>query len=220
MTFVVAAVWASNILSLVSWRVRIHALLPLWILSTFGLVHVGNMVAMLRERPGVRSDEAVPRILWTIPVITVACLLAYAPVLRDDEKELFLKRSEHASRAAATFVHHSQLMKELAMLDREDPGIRIARAKMLVRSCRHTEAFAELTSLARQGHGNVWANRKYLEYLLWLGDYRTAHDFLEHCRSSFPDLFPAVSRRHHPILQGVLDTFVLLPSRQEAAEPD
>jgi hypothetical protein len=166
-------VLAANVLGFVMSRFRLPAVIPLAMLAASGLVSLAELVRAGRE-PRSRLTTAL-----TVAVALLAGWVTFRPALAHTTHLAFLRRAEddrHLSVAA------EQAETRLTTLVDER-----TRVRLLEQVGRRTEAFAALQRLAEQHVADLWVNRAYVRYLLWLARYDEAARHLERvCREAGP----------------------------------
>lgn len=145
---VLAGLFAS-LLAFVSWRFRLHAVVPLALLAAAGL---RALVALAHDERRLAG------------VVTVAgALLAFFPIVPETERRALHEKlafNEKLADQASTRTPSATNPRALAAL------------------AKHTEAFRVLEGLVPAGVGEEWKNVSYVRYLCWLGEEATAREFL------------------------------------------
>ncbi|MGO9836392.1 MAG: hypothetical protein ACLP1X_19500 [Polyangiaceae bacterium] len=191
----VAAVFVVNMLGLVTARYRLHAVVPMLLLSGSGMVLV---VERLRSR--------VLRRAWVpLAVALAAAAVAYGPLpaeVRTTPTPLELMDGQS--------LHTEAKLVELASLDGTDEEASLHRIRLLIALRRDSEAFAMLTPLVGGPHPvDLWAARTWLDYLLLLGEYDQAGAFIDRMNRRDPNLGARLLYGRQAPLQWVLDVLVL-----------
>jgi hypothetical protein len=186
-------------------RYRLHAVVPLLVLSADG-------VLLLIERARAHGGTVGLWRRWAGPaaVALTMGMLAFLPIdpATAGGLESNAAESERSAEQAALRI------AELDALRGDSPDTEVERALRLALLHRDSEAYAKLEALSRQNElRRPEAVRLWITYLLWLGDYDGLDAMLQGLRASAPALFESVSR-HHPVLeQAVLDRLVLPGAR-------
>jgi hypothetical protein len=191
----IGAVFVVNLLGQVTSRYRLHAVVPLLLLSGYGML----LVVERSRSPTLR--RTLTSLIAAVPVI----FLAYGPLPADIKTTATpLETLDLQSlRAEAKLT-------ELATIRDDDEDASLRRASILVALRRDSEAFATLSTIV-DGHGAVdlWAARAWLEYLLLLGDYDRAGSFVDRTTRLNPSLGARLLYGRDAALQWVLDVLVL-----------
>jgi len=166
-----------NILGFISWRYRLHNVVPLIIFAAYGIQHLYNYLGYLVKSETTLGSRLLRFSLATILPLVVCGLLAYQPVM-EKHKKGFLNR---ASKNDKLSHRAEKLIKQLTDLESISPlnrGQKIKKALTLNKLHRHTESFRILEGIHAQQRYYPQATEKYLVYLLWLGKYDQATKML------------------------------------------
>jgi 4-amino-4-deoxy-L-arabinose transferase-like glycosyltransferase len=198
------AVLVACCLTIVTWRFRAPAIVPLAALAAEGLVTIGEV---LRRR--CRRDLA-----WLVPA-AIGAVAAFSP----PPSATHPKMMTYARENAGTIARVEEAQARLSALETRPAQTRderLARARLLDGAGRYSEAFAELRTVARMEPPDGWALSELLRYLLWTGDYEEAARFLDGLRARHPRIYSTLTTEQRPHLRYVLEHFVL-PATADAA---
>jgi hypothetical protein len=194
LTGMIVAVLIPNLLGFVTWRYRIHATVPLVLLSAPGLIFI---VRVIRDLFSHRSgDRRTLTTLGALCLMTgVVAFLSFRPVLLNARKlmNLTAQRNLQTSMMAEKFnveVRDLENMRPLSSIQ----GVRMST--LLHCLGRYTDAFRELQAIIIAEPQEIAASRQYIVYLMWHGNYDGVVEFLAR-----------LSREDPPTLRRILRSF-------------
>jgi len=190
----VASVFVVNMGGQVTSRYRLHAVVPLFLLSGQGMLLIADRW---------RSREL--RSAWA-PLATaiVAGVLAYGPL-----PAAIRKKPIPLDSLDAPSLRAEASLAELAAIPGGPEGS-LRRAKVLMALRRDSEAMIELRPFVDgSGRVDLWAARTWLDYLLLLGWYDEAASFVARMTRLDVDLGSRLLYGFDPLSQWVLDVLVL-----------
>jgi hypothetical protein len=191
------ALAATNILTLVTWRFRLPAVIPLALLSGLGMAFATEEMRHLLRQPSLASAWWRAARFVILPML----LLSYAthrPILtrvRDDSfADSFARRMKDADGG-----RRAALADTLALAALE-PGPSLRRIELLIKLQRHTQAMAQLRVLMNSDEHRqrrlsdepadilnaIEFDGSYVMYLIWQGDTATARQFFRDIASAAP----------------------------------
>jgi len=177
----------SNILSFISWRYRLHNVVPLIFFSAYGIQYMQHKLRRLARSESSFGSRLLKFSLSVLLPLLVCGLLAYQPAMEKSRKGFFIRASQNdkLSRKA------EKLIQQLAVIERTSPlrmDHKIKKALILSRLHRHTESFRILQKIHAEQRYYPQATDKYLVYLLWLGKYDQATQLLSNVIKENPTL--------------------------------
>lgn len=190
---ILAVMLASNVLIFVTWRYRLHNVVPLMLLGAFGLQYLrAHTSGLLRSEKPIGSK--LLRYCYSVLLPLAICSwVAYRPVL-DDYRQGFFKRAAYNDKLSQSA---EKLLSRLADLERSGPQgskITVEKALVLNRLHRHTNSYRLLKTVHDEGFYHPFVTSKYLVYLLWLGKYDEAVKLLRDVKSKRADFLPQIAR--------------------------
>jgi hypothetical protein len=183
----VSSVLLMNLMSFVTFRYRYPAIIPLALLSAFGLAYLGQQARQIVSlRKGWLSS-----IMLLLIIIT--CTLgvgwyAYRPVLAMAQRSM----TETAERNLLLSKSGEKAYSSLAKLDGLDvltPEQEDKRGMLLHTLGRYTESYHQLELLALHKPDRIAATRQYLVYLMWAGKYDGLVTYLDHLAETNPKIW-------------------------------
>jgi len=192
---VVGAVFVVNMAAQVTSRYRLHAVVPLLLLSGHGMLLIVE-----------RWRSQVLRRAWApLAAAIVLGVLAYSPL----PEEVRVSPVPLAVIDTPSLRAEKQL-GELAGIHETDTEASLHRARLLIDLRRDSEAMAELRRVVDgQGPVDLWAARTFLDYLLLLGRYDDAGSFVDRMTRLDHDLGSRLLYGRDALMQWVLDVLVL-----------
>jgi hypothetical protein len=159
---VLLAVLATNLLTFVTWRSRVPAVLPLIPLAGVGVVELVAAVARLRAGlAAVRLRAALVPALAT----TAAIWVAYRPVATEAQAR-WQRAASANDRASASAELRLRRLGTLEARSERSRGQELERAHLLASLQRHDEAYRLLRDL--DAHDDVWGREQLDRYQRWL----------------------------------------------------
>ena len=185
------AMLAGVILSFVSWRYRLHNVVPLIVLAGLGLDCAAAKLQHI-VKPAIGFRQRLKHCGLPVLLLAVCAWLAYRPVLVDLQ-ELFFKRAAYNDRLSQNAESLADKLKILAGTASQDPRLVAEKALILARLHRHTEAFELLQYTHDKRHYLFpYATYQYLIYLLWLGEYERAIVLLNEIEDKKSEFLPTI----------------------------
>lgn len=168
----------ANILGFVTWRYRLHNVVPLILLAAYGLQHLKDQSSKLKMLQKPLVHRLFKFCLVVILPLLVCGLVAYQPVLEKNRQGFFNKASQndHLSQRAEKLIKQLKSFEEPSILA---PDHKIHKAMILSRLHRHSESFRLLKEIHAEHNYQLNATYKYLVYLLWLGEYDHARQLMQ-----------------------------------------
>jgi len=170
------AVLIMNLMSFVTYRYRVHATLAMALLAGPGMM---LMVQSVRDvfRPGPGQRRSVSFLLIMLAATAAVAYGAFRPVIVNMQKAMY----ETSQRNMAHSIRSEKYIQRVAELDhlpKLTTEQREERAMLLNILGRYTDSFHELRSLVIEHPDSIAADRQYLVYLMWAGDYDGTANFL------------------------------------------
>ena len=205
----IGAVLAANLLSFVSWRFRLPAVVPLSLLA-------GSGVALLAQLMS-RRDEAAPRgrtflklAAASIAAAAAAGALALYPGTTVSTRDRLERAASHNAQESVKAERALRVLTGSLAEDRIAlPSNWIQRARMLSKAHRHSEAYALVRKLALAESSSAWVNQRYLAYLLSRGDLTAAVTFLDQLSDRDAVLYASVIDHPDRVVRRHLDEFLI-----------
>lgn len=186
-----AVMLASNVLSFVTWRYRLHNVVPLMLLAAFGLSYLQAHSSKL-FRPEKPLGFKLLKYCYSVLLPLAICgWIAYRPVL-EDYRQGFFKRAAYNDKLSRSA---EKLLSRLADLERsgsQGPDITAQKALILNRLHRHTQSYRLLKRVHEEGFYHPFVTSRYLVYLLWLGKYDEAVQLLRDVKSKRAAFLPHI----------------------------
>jgi len=188
-----AAMLASNVLIFVTWRYRLHNVVPLMLIAAFGLQYLhGNTYQLFRsEKPlGFKLLKYCYSVLLPL---AICAWVAYRPVLEDYRQGFFncAAYNDRLSRSAEKLISR---LADLEQSGSQGPRIIAEKALILNGLHRHTNSYRLLRAVHDMGFLHPLVTSRYLVYLLWLGSYDEAVHLMRDVRSKRPSFLPHMVR--------------------------
>lgn len=188
-----AVMLASNVLSFVTWRYRLHNVVPLMLLASLGLQYLQAQTSEFLKSDKPFNSKLLRYCYSVLLPLAICGWIAYRPVLEDYRQGFFKRAADNdkLSRSA------EKLLSRLADLERsgsQGPEIIVQKALILNRLHRHTNSYRLLKTVHDEGFSHPFVTSKYLVYLLWLGKYDEAVQLLRDVKSRRAAFLPQIVR--------------------------
>ena len=188
-----AAMLTSNVLSFVTWRYRLHNVVPLMLLTAYGINSFQTQNSELfRLKRSFRSK--LFRYTYSVLIPLAICgWVAYRPVLEDYRKGFFRRATSNdiLSQNAENLLSR---LEKLESSTSQSMRISIQKALLFNKLHRHSKAYRLLRLAHERGLYHPYVTHKYLTYLLWLGKYDEAIKLLRDVKVTKPGLIPKIVR--------------------------
>jgi hypothetical protein len=188
-----AVMLASNVLSFVTWRYRLHNVVPLTLLAAFGLQYLQAHTSELFRSEKPLGFKLLKYCYSVLLPLAICGWIAYRPVL-EDYRQGFFKRASYNDKLSRSA---EKLLSRLADLERSgshNPEIIAQKALILNRLHCHTNSYRLLRTVHDEGFYHPFVTSKYLVYLLWLGNYDEAVQLLRDVKSRRAAFLPQIVR--------------------------
>lgn len=196
----------ANLITFVTWRYRMHALVPLFLLAGSGLsylIDLTNRYIKTRKIPGLlRNDLSY----WLLAVLLgiVSFIPLPEAVVNDMEA-----RSQHND---DIYVQMRSIDNELATLQKNTgTASSMKQALLLQKLQRHTESYSRLASIMEKTTDSPEANALWLNYLAWLGDTEQSRRFIATLLKEKPAILAETWRKLPPLIQSRCQKLDLVP---------
>lgn len=208
------AALTANLLAFVSWRLRLHAVLPLALLAgPGGICAISTLRAWAARAPGAGRRLA----LLAGTGATVGALVFHTPETPEQISDLF-EVAQHNARWAWSGQAVEQKLDSTGRPEDWTIEEAITRARLLVSVQRHTEAFQLLRDLVeRRKVRGYWPHKLYLTYLVWSGDADAAGRLVARIRETNPKLLERLLSQSDRLLREHL-AVVVIPALGESGE--
>jgi hypothetical protein len=167
------AMLISNVLGFVSWRYRLHNVIPLAILSAYGMAFLKiKTIHSYKSEKGLTSK--LLGYCFTVILPLVICgWIAFQPLKKDYHISFYQRASanDNLSKNAEQYI---QRLSELEKSTSQSTVFDASKAILFKKIHRHTKAYRLLTSLNEKKIFFPSITSMYLTYLLWLGEYDKA----------------------------------------------
>lgn len=176
LTGIIVAVLIPNLLGFVTWRYRLHATVPLVLLSAPGLVFIVHEVHDFFSR---RPRNRRKLITFAILCLTTGAVafLSFRPVLVNASKLMTVTGEKNLQQSIMSEKFNAKL--------RDLENMRPLSSRQGVRSStllhcvgRYTDSFRELKAITDRDPDEIGASRQFVVYLMWYGDYDGVVEFL------------------------------------------
>lgn len=201
------AVLTSNLIIFISWRYRLLNLVPLMLLSSFGVLSVQEKTLKLIHCPDPPGKRLIRYLGIVLLPLIAAGLLTYSPVI-GEKGRTFYRQAEVNDKLSRTA---EKLLKQLHRRERQaspHPKAITRKALLLNQLHRHSEAFALFKSICDQSLENPIADHQYLIYLMWLGEYDEAVELVQAIKDHNADLLPRIVSNFKPIEKQAFKEFI------------
>ena len=202
------AVLLANLLTFVSWRYRLHNVVPLMVFAAFGFEAVVAATTQLFESDGRWGRQLLRFGLSVVLPLALCAWLAYHPAL-EGRRELAVRTGESDNKASEQAEEWRRRLDALQPGSAPEQELSIERALLLGQLHRHTESFRLLKAVhATETYLLPQAPFRHLNYLLWLGEYDAAVHLFESVQLHAPDFAPEIYQRLESIERRAFDLFV------------
>lgn len=187
------AMLASNVLGFVTWRYRLHNVIPLVLFAACGLksFQIQTFEQFRLKKP---FSSKLFKYTYSILIPLAICSwIAYRPVLEDYRKGFF-RRAAYNDKLSQNAEKLLGRLEKLESSSSQSPRLTVQKALILNKLHRHTKAYRLLKMVHEKGLYHPYATYKYLTYLLWLGEYDEATQLLRDIRTKRPDFIPKIAR--------------------------
>jgi len=172
------AILIGNCLGFVSSRYRLHGVVPLTILSAFGIEYLMNTTKDLFSSTLPKTQRLRCCLQGIVLPVSLLVWFAYHPVLQDKAQN-FQKQAAINNKLS---IEAEKLQHRLADLEKnpsDEQEYVEEKVHLLVSLHRHTQAFNLLENIHQDSIYSAFMLRNHLTYLIWLGEYGLAGDLLK-----------------------------------------
>ncbi|MCP3872175.1 MAG: hypothetical protein GY699_03340 [Desulfobacteraceae bacterium] len=203
----------SSILGFISWRYRLHNIVPLTVFAAYGILFLKEKTTHLIFSSQPVGYRIFVYCLFIVFPLFVLGGLTYKPV-PEKVKTAFNKyasiNAKHSKKAEGHIIELEQI-KNIPSLNQKQ----LAKKAWLLRKLhRHTESYDILKTLHEKKIYRSNSCYQYLRYLLWLGDYDKAVTLIRDVKRVDPKLISFSEKRLKGVEKVVYDLFVKNPTRK------
>ena len=182
---ITASVLTTVAATFVTWRYRIHMIVPLSILAGIGVAYMKEQVLIfLNQRNLPQLTTAL-----LLPLLLIGTFTFFPPGVN---RQQFLGKARGNNQLA---IRSEKLEHDFAQLpekEKQGQDVGLVRAQILRNLYRHSEAFRETKKNLIRHPSDVRTHFDYAMYLLWLGEYRLCAEHLSQLRANDSALFKKV----------------------------
>lgn len=176
---------AGNIIIFVTWRYRLHCVIPLILMASYGIVFFKKKTLLL-FRGGCFDKNNFMGYLWKVLLPMCLCgIVAFFPLIGDSSQRYYNKAriNDGLSQKAEKLI---QQLEQISQEASSSPRVLIQKATILNKLHRHSQAFRLLLNIHERGVGTPDATILYVRYLVWLGEYEDVSNVLKDAEKTSP----------------------------------
>lgn len=188
-----AVMLASNVLSFVTWRYRLHNVVPLMLLAAYGLKSFQTQTFELLKSKKPLGSRLLRYSYSVLLPLAICGWIAYQPVL-ENHRRGFFQRASYNDKLSQNAEKLLSRLEKLESSRSQSPRLTVQKALLLNKLHRHSEAYRLLKSVHERRFYNPYVTYKYLTYLLWLGKYDEATQLLRDVKATKPEFIPRIAK--------------------------
>jgi 4-amino-4-deoxy-L-arabinose transferase-like glycosyltransferase len=187
-------VLASNLITFVTWRYRLHVIVPLILLAGPGLLEIGHLLKTGFKQKVLRVPKAL---VVMLPAVLIG-LFSFWPV-----DAAAVAKMESKVRDNLRFSENAETRLQIIESLQQDSSFRaqLKKVNMLFLVQRHSLAFKMVRDLVERHIESPPANYFYVRYLAWMGDSNKALSFMTLLRDTRPQAYTATLRMMPPLMR-------------------